>query len=70
MKKYKFTASFKSISGHPDTYPLDEPFLEALRSGLPPCGGIALGIDRLVMVLAGERSLDTVLPFRAVDNTR
>jgi lysyl-tRNA synthetase class 2 len=34
-----------------EVYPLDEPFLCALAAGLPPCGGIALGVDRLVMLL-------------------
>lgn len=34
-----------------EAYPLDELFLTALASGLPPCGGIALGVDRLVMLI-------------------
>jgi lysyl-tRNA synthetase class 2 len=45
-------------------YPLDEEFLAALDLGMPPSGGIALGIDRLVMVLTGATSLDAVMAFR------
>jgi lysyl-tRNA synthetase class 2 len=42
---------------------LDERYLEALEQGLPPGAGMALGVDRLVMVLTGARELRQVLTF-------
>lgn len=43
--------------------PLDERFLAALDAGLPDCSGVALGIDRLLMCIAGARHIDQVLCF-------
>jgi lysyl-tRNA synthetase class 2 len=43
--------------------PLDERLLEALEHGLPPCAGIALGVDRLLMLAADATGIDRILSF-------
>jgi lysyl-tRNA synthetase class 2 len=52
--------------GDEETQPYDEAFIEALEHGMPPTGGVGLGIDRLVMILTGARSLREVLLFPAM----
>jgi lysyl-tRNA synthetase class 2 len=44
-------------------HPLDRQFIEALKKGLPPCSGAALGLDRLAMLALGKLSIDEVLTF-------
>ena len=61
-QRFEATANARAQRGAP-SYPLDEPFLKALESGLPPSGGAALGIDRLIMLLTNQDSIDKVLPF-------
>jgi lysyl-tRNA synthetase class 2 len=52
--------------GDEDTQPFDEAFVEALEQGMPPTGGVGLGIDRLVMIFTGARNLREVVLFPAM----
>ena len=70
-QKERFIAQLKAKEmGDDEANEMDYDFLEALEYGMPPCGGIGIGFDRLVMLLTNQRTIREVILFPTMKDVK
>ncbi|BDY06578.1 elongation factor P--(R)-beta-lysine ligase [Ferrimonas sp. YFM] len=62
LRRFELDNSKRTLAGLPER-PIDHRLIRALAAGLPDCAGVALGVDRLIMLALGENHIDAVTAF-------
>jgi lysyl-tRNA synthetase class 2 len=66
VKQYQYFAREEELFPKEEAHPLDWDFVEELSFGMPPTGGVGIGVDRLAMIITNAESIKDVIPYPIV----